>query len=66
MRKSVGHLSKGVAIYGAGDAAIQAVSFLLLLSGPCTTLASRHVASATPAVSSSASGVTAASQQPLE
>lgn len=30
MRASVGHLSKGVAIYGAGDAAIQVVNLLLL------------------------------------
>lgn len=30
MRKSVGHLSRGVAIYGAGDAAIQVVKILLL------------------------------------
>lgn len=30
MRDRVGHLSKGVAIYGAGDAAIQVVNFLLL------------------------------------
>ena len=30
MRKSVGHLGKGVAIYGAGDAAIQVVKILLL------------------------------------
>ena len=30
MRKSVGHLSKGVAIYGAGDAAMQVVKLLLL------------------------------------
>ena len=30
MRESVGHLSKGVAIYGAGDAAIQVVKLLLL------------------------------------
>ena len=30
MRKSVGHLTKGVAIYGAGDAAVQAINFLLL------------------------------------
>jgi hypothetical protein len=31
VRKSVGHLSKGVAIYGAGDAAIQVVKILLLV-----------------------------------
>ena len=31
MRKSVGHLSKGVAIYGAGDAAMQIVKLLLLV-----------------------------------
>ena len=30
MRKSVGHLSKGVAIYGAGYAAMQVVKLLLL------------------------------------
>ena len=30
MRRTVGHLSKGVAIYGAGDAAIQVVNLLLL------------------------------------
>ncbi len=42
------------------------IGYMLLLGGPCTTLASRHVASATPAVTSSASGVAAASQQPLE
>ena len=30
MRKSVGHLSKGVAIYGAGDAAMQVVKLVLL------------------------------------
>jgi O-antigen/teichoic acid export membrane protein len=30
VRKSVGHLSKGVAIYGAGDAAMQVVKLLLL------------------------------------
>jgi hypothetical protein len=40
--------------------------FMLLLGDPCTTLASRHVASETPAVTWSASGVAAASQQPLE
>ena len=30
MRATVGHLGKGIAIYGAGDAAIQVVNFLLL------------------------------------
>jgi len=30
VRASVGHLSKGVAIYGAGDAAVQVVNLLLL------------------------------------
>ena len=30
MREKLGHLGKGVAIYGAGDAAIQVVNFLLL------------------------------------
>jgi hypothetical protein len=44
----------------------RSVRCMLLLGGPGTTLASRHVASATPAVTSSASGVTAASQQPSE
>ena len=30
MRATVGHLGKGIAIYGAGDAAIQVVNFLLV------------------------------------
>jgi O-antigen/teichoic acid export membrane protein len=30
VRATIGHLGKGVAIYGAGDAAVQAVNFLLL------------------------------------
>ena len=30
MREKLGHLGKGVAIYGAGDAAVNVVNFLLL------------------------------------